>query len=64
VILFQEQPKLSVTVTNDKTLSLVDSDNNTNNSDVTGQLPTIVPNSSRTVTEVPTDTPRKRTHCM
>jgi hypothetical protein len=56
-----ETAKLSVTVTNDKTLSLVDSDNNTNNSDVTGQLPTIVPNSSRTVTEVPTDTPRKRT---
>lgn len=56
-----ETAKLSVTVTNDKTLSLVDSDNNTNSSDATGQLPTIVPNSSRTVTEDPTDTPRKRT---
>lgn len=56
-----ETAKLSVTVTNDKTLSLVDSDNNTDTSDATGQLPTIVPNSSRTVTEDPTHRPRKRT---
>lgn len=50
-----ETAKLSVTVTNDKTLSL-NSESSTNNSDfLSGQLPTIVPNSSRTVTETPTE---------
>ncbi|XP_063428467.1 uncharacterized protein LOC134711645 isoform X2 [Mytilus trossulus] len=48
-----ETAKLSVTVTNDKTLSL-DTDCGS------GQLPTIVPNSSRTLAETPTESPKTR----
>lgn len=43
-----ETAKLSVTVTNEKTLSL-----DTGTSDQSGNLPTIVPNSSRTLAEEP-----------
>ncbi|CAG2186118.1 unnamed protein product [Mytilus edulis] len=48
-----ETAKLSVTVTNDKTLSL-DTDCGS------GQLPTIVPNSSRTLAETPIESPKPR----
>ncbi|CAG2212856.1 unnamed protein product [Mytilus edulis] len=48
-----ETAKLSVTVTNDKTLSL-DTDCGS------GQLPTIVPNSCRTLAETPIESPKTR----
>ncbi|CAC5357272.1 unnamed protein product [Mytilus coruscus] len=48
-----ETAKLSVTVTNDKTLSL-------DTECGSGQLPTIVPNSSRTLAETPNESPKTR----
>lgn len=54
-----ETAKLSVTVTNDKTLSL-----DTGTSDQSGQLPTIVPNSSRTLAEEPRKSKRFKSNIV